>query len=600
MRALTHRTVKVGLAAALALPALAVGAGPAPVADSQTATIHLNPLGYLPREVKKAVVRASDSTAVFQLVAGDGSVVLAGDLLAAGGDFGKYRIADFSAVVAEGAYRLKVGSTHSQPFAIGADARRKYAKAVWNGACNYFRKQRCGNASTGWRGKPCHLDDGRRSDNGQHLDVVGGWHDACDYRKWFLPTVMGMLGLNAVKRSLDPPWDKGGVILGELKWGNLFFLKMQDPSGFLYSYCGAGNGSPLTDNLVGTKDDRKIAVFPANLPAHHFFVASQAVLYQLYRDQEPEYAGRCLTAAVRCYEYCRKNHEAMCDYTVSKDPVIKGAIAITLSQRGYRDTIYGSGAFCGIEMYRATRDPRYESFAVEMGDRLMALQETAYVGGQKEIRGFFYTNERRDEMVMSQIQEPIVGISLATLCEVFPKHVKCARWKEGLRLYVEDYLSKIASRNAYSLVPIGLWKKNIGGPKPRRVGGLHYRYFFIRKGNRLRVGRSHHILGDGVCLAKAAKVLNDPRYRELAWHQLEWVIGRNPLGISSVTGIGRCSRPYVGVGTGAKGGIDGGVMNGVRGDDNDMPLPPRSWAGCEYWTPNVTYFLWLTSELLAH
>ena len=46
--------------------------------------------------------------------------------------------------------------------------------------------------------------------------------------------------------------------------------------------------------------------------------------------------------------------------------------------------------------------------------------------------------------------------------------------------------------------------------------------------------------------------------------------------------------------------IPGAVMNGVVGDDNDMPVlynGPEMWNCAEYWTWNVANTLWLMSEI---
>ena len=49
-------------------------------------------------------------------------------------------------------------------------------------AVGYYRYQRCGVEVPGVH-PACHLDDARRRDNGQHVDQVGGWHDAGGRRR---------------------------------------------------------------------------------------------------------------------------------------------------------------------------------------------------------------------------------------------------------------------------------------------------------------------------------------------------------------------------------------------------------------------------------
>src|SRR5207249_1002879 len=102
-----------------------------------------------------------------------------------GSDFGSYLVADFTDLDRPGLYQITVGNEHSVQFAIVDDVwRRTLPKAV-----GYYRYQRCGVEVPGVH-PVCHLDDARRRDNGQHVDVVGaagmtratsasGWTSPC-------------------------------------------------------------------------------------------------------------------------------------------------------------------------------------------------------------------------------------------------------------------------------------------------------------------------------------------------------------------------------------------------------------------------------------
>jgi Glycosyl hydrolase family 9 len=81
---------------------------------------------------------------------------------------------------------------------------------------------------------PCHLDDSVRVENGEFLDLVGGWHDARDLLKWSDATLSGMIGLlHVVERSQNAQLK--ARIFEEVKWGNLYFLKLQNPEGYYLS-----------------------------------------------------------------------------------------------------------------------------------------------------------------------------------------------------------------------------------------------------------------------------------------------------------------------------------------------------------------------------
>ena len=117
----------------------------------------------------------------------------------------------------------------------------------------YFSLQRCGPSTTGYL-SPCHLDDGVRLDNGKHQDVTGGWHDASDLRKWVSATIYGMIGL--VKTYELQKKENREKILDELMWGNQYFLKMQEPQGYVMNYIGGEvkqnwDNNRWTDNIIG-------------------------------------------------------------------------------------------------------------------------------------------------------------------------------------------------------------------------------------------------------------------------------------------------------------------------------------------------------------
>jgi len=157
--------------------------------DTPHDSILVNHLGFAP-SASKYCVAAGKTPLDFEVVQQD-KVVYRGTMQPAATDLGEWVVGDFSAVQKGGAFFLRSGAVQSQPFDISSDV---YTPAVRK-SVGYFAVQRCGDSRTGHHA-PCHLDDGRRRDNGQHQDVSGGWHDACNVRKWVDATVYGMIGLN--------------------------------------------------------------------------------------------------------------------------------------------------------------------------------------------------------------------------------------------------------------------------------------------------------------------------------------------------------------------------------------------------------------------
>ena len=168
----------------------------------------------------------------------------------------------------------------------------------------YFALQRCGPSTTGYM-TPCHCDDAVRLDNGKHQDTTGGWHDASDLRKWVGATIHGMIGLVQVY-DLTADESLRRRIVEELRWGNRYFLNMQEPAGYVMSHVGGdalrhGDENRWTDNVVGPeggepntidpvpggsrakitivghKDDRVIQTRPLDRLGQYKFVIAEAM-----------------------------------------------------------------------------------------------------------------------------------------------------------------------------------------------------------------------------------------------------------------------------------------------------------------------------------
>lgn len=96
--------------------------------------------------------------------------------------------ADISAVKASGTYRVRLGQSESPPFAISAAVYPEvFAQAV-----HAYYLQRCGVAiddrASGVKHAACHLDRALLEQHREtRLEVNGGWHDAGDYGR-YIPT----------------------------------------------------------------------------------------------------------------------------------------------------------------------------------------------------------------------------------------------------------------------------------------------------------------------------------------------------------------------------------------------------------------------------
>ena len=535
---------------------------------AETATgVLVNHLGFTPWAPKSCLYAATRPLEFKVLRADTGRQVLRGRLAPVRGDLGDYAVGDFSALKQPGRYRIAAGNSTSEPFEIDPTL---YADPLRN-CVAYFSVQRCGDSRTGYNA-PCHLDDGRRTDNGRRHDATGGWHDACDVRKWVNATLYGMTGLSSLL-DLRPAGPDPARVLDELTWGNAYFLKMQEPAGYVMDYCGGDDGNWFTDNRPGSSDDRQVQTRVCELPAQFHFAAAQACMVRHLRGNDSDAAAACARAARLCFRWCvggRRNHTS---------------------------TSLGAAVLACGELHRAFGEQPFEAAAADFARQLLALQADA------PVPGLFLRSQAVREPAREIMHGNLPLLALCALLERFPRHADAGTWRRALGLHVE-YLVAMAGRSAFGTVPFGVYyHADPGGG--RRVGPHWYRWFMRPNGENPSspdwwVGVNAHLASNGIGLARAARLINDPRLRTLAQRQLDWIIGVNPFNASTITAVGS-NQPRLfttGEFKPVTPPIPGGVMNGLGGNENDIPvLAPGSYHTCEYWTPMVAYTTVLMAEL---
>ncbi len=557
-------------------PVLRMTAGSAP-------RIALNHLGFRPRAASKAlVVRAAseDRVASFTLIdTGTMKPMFTRPLQAAEGDFGPALSADFGDFQTPGMYQVIVGGERSVPFFVREDVWRRTLPA----AIGYYRYQRCGVEVPGVH-PACHLDDARRRDTGEHVDVAGGWHDAGDLRKWMDVTMLnGIALLNYMRHNPAPrPGDVSHAqVLEEVRHGNTYFLKMQDGDGKVWHDAAGGlNGdnsdNHWTDNAIGTGDDRYINVTKTPVISA-VFSTLQALVAQSYGAGDREYARKCLAAAERAWR--------------AWDPAADVASLDTVA--------LGWWTLAAGELYRATGESEYAEAAARLADRITTAQVTGSFGEQREVRGFWLTGGRGKDAALPLVNivySAVPALALLESCETFPRAVQRAKWLDGVRAYVEQYVVPMTSRSPYRIVPAGLF---LGSPTSERyrplAGNVTYRYFLPVRKQFWWQGANCHLAQHALLLGRLAQTSSSPGapYTSLAYRQLEWILGANPFGASLMTGEG-ATNPYphsrfVGL-------IPGGIMNGIAGNEQDDPVLDRQngldWRTNEYWSPHVAFYIW--------
>lgn len=542
-----------------------------------------NHVGYLPGAAKFCLMQGDQALEFKVINAQSRKKVYNGSMVLRKGTFGNFLEGDFSDLREEGTYYIAVKDKKSAPFRIARDI---YEDAIKK-CVTYFSIQRCGPSETGYAA-PCHLDDGRRLDTGPgwpmeaYRDVSGGWHDAGDYRKWVGPTLYGMIGLYKVAEIIEPEWGKT-QILEELRWGNRYFLNMQNDSGYVMNYCGGDDGMYLTDNQIGTADDRPIHTEPASFTHNNVdrtpqfnFIIAQALTSRIFKSSDPDYSKKCSDAAIRCWEWCDRNF--------------------------YANTALEMGAalLACTELYKTTGDRIFIEKAISFADRLREIQVKEPVDNIYQIKGFFKSSSRDEEPSRHGWHGPQHIIGLCELHNIVPNHEKADLWKETVRMYSEDYVLKLAELNNFNLAPIGLFRSTDPAGN-QKIGKYSTRFLTITENNAWGGGINANAASTGIGLLYAARLLNNAQFKAIAQRQLDWIVGCNPLNMSTAEEIGR-NQPvrFINRTLNIPPLIPGAVMNGIGGTvDDQAHMNPGSWQNCEYWTPPTVHTMWLMAELMS-
>ena len=532
--------------------------------------------GYL-SDFSKVAFASGIGDGSFELLDADtGQVVLSRDIRTVETHLGRFQIMDFSEVLREGKYVLKVGDLHTQPFRIGND--------VWRGTIwkiiNFFYCERCGFAVPGIH-DICH-SDWRTKHNGKQIIINGGWHDAGDLSQSSVNTsdaVYGMLVLAETLMERDRVLAER--LIEEARWGLDWLLKTRFGDGFRSVWATM---DLWTDGIIGTEDD---IVFTASNGsfANYCGALAEAAGARLLKKTDPVKARYALNAA--CEDWQDASAKA-------------GEVHVQLA---------ATAALASLELYSATGDGQYADKAIECGQAIMASQQDAFMQWKVPLAGFFYTGSEKKQILhyTHGSFEHLPVVVLARLCDMFPEHDDWIRWYAAVVLYSE-YLSTIAAyTEPYFMLPNGIYHID-GTDKPNyrqeviegiKLGnGYYLRLFPVWAENRDDFrGNNGTILAQAKALAAAGRLRRNDRLLDLCQKQLQWVVGRNPFVQSTMYGQGYDYPPQF---TATSGDIVGSIAVGIETLYNrDIPYWPAE--NCynykEVWVHPCLRWLWILSDL---
>ncbi len=494
------------------------------ITDEEEAAILTNQVGYLPGAKKEAIFRGEDlagskfsvvnaetKKAVYEGTISDGyENKSSAEILYSG---------NFTSVNEPGTYYITVnGLKDSYPFTIGEDVYDDLLES----ALHMLYLQRCGCEVTDetFGHVACHTDEATIYGTKDKIDVSGGWHDAGDYGRYVVPgakTVADLLlayntnpSVFTDDTNIPESGNKIADILDEAKYELDWMFKMQDQEtgGVHHKVSCAG----FPGFVMPEKETGELIVTPVSTTATADFCGAMALAYDSYKEIDKEYAEKCLAAAKSAWDFLEANPKL-----IFENP--KGIVTGDYADTSDTDERYWAAA----QMYKATGESKYaEAFASLYGKKGQTGMDWTTVGMYGNFAYLSLDKELQDADV------------LANVLAVIKKDA--------------DTNMKYTGKNIFGTAINGYyWGSNMG------------------------------IANSGVVLSEAAELFKpaedadvDYDYAEYAVEQLNYLLGKNALGTSFVTGFGTVSpkhphhRPSVAMKKAVPGMVSGGVNPGLE------------------------------------
>ncbi len=467
-------------------------------AASKAATlpaIRVDQIGYGTGAAKIAVVVA-DAKAFSVHRVTDGGKVFEGELAdpafdPLSGD--TVRLADFSGLAEAGTFEIRAGDARSLPFRIDANPHADLLRLTMR---SYYG-QRCGTAvdlGGGYAHPACHVkgrfhrSSGREGVGGPR----GGWHDAGDYGRYVVNSgiTVGTLlwafelypaALADLELTIPESGNQVPDLLDEVRWNLEWMLAMQDEDGGAW----AKETSARFPGFVAPEDDPStVYVMGSGKPpwksscATGELAAAAAIAARVYEPYDEDLAARAADAASRAWEWLEAH----------PNETFRNPSGVETGEYGDANCL-DERLWAAAEMWRSTRDRRAHAF-------FLARSEAAI----RAIGSDDPQNWRN------------VGALAAWAYALAPEG------DEGLR-------KAIAARTIAAADGIADRARR----NPWRIPLVEANYVWGSNG----VAANY-----GMQLLVAHAIRPDPAYRDAAAEIVHYLLGRNAVAISFVTGAG--------------------------------------------------------------
>ncbi|MFK4118727.1 MULTISPECIES: glycoside hydrolase family 9 protein [Streptomyces] len=480
--------------------------------------VRVNQVAYLPAGPKNATLVTDATTRLpWQLRDAKGTTVARGLTVPRGVDASSgqnVHSIDFGSYRGHGTgYTLVADGETSHPFDVDAAAYRRLRLD----SVKYYYTQRSGIAirddlRPGYGRAAGHLNVAPNQGDANvpcqpgvcdySLDVTGGWYDAGDHGKY---VVNGGIAtwelLSTYERSLrartghpaalgdgtlalPESGNKVPDVLDEARWELEFLLKMQVPAG--QPLAGMAHHKVHDEQWTGLpllpgQDPQKRELHPPTTAATLNLAATAAQAARLYRPYDKAFAARALTAARTAWQAALAHPDLYAD---PNDGTGGGAY----NDDDVTDEFYWAAA----ELYLTTGERQFADHVLD------SPVHTADVFGPT---GFDWGHTA----AAGRLDLALVPSRLPGRDQVRRSVVKAA----------DTYLATLTAH------PYGM---------P-----------YAPAGNRYDWGSSHQVLNNAVVIATAYDLTGARKYRDGALQGMDYVLGRNALNISYVTGYGEVS-----------------------------------------------------------
>ena len=502
-------------ATAVAGPPVWAATGTAAPAATQAAagpTVRVNQLGYLPDGPKRAtVVSAATAPLGWQLRNAAGAAVASGSTVPHGADAASgdsTHLVDFSAYTGSGTgFTLVVDGQSSYPFDISA--------GLYDGlradSLSFFYQQRSGIAidaslaGAAYARPAGHL--GVAPNKGDVAvpcqagvcdytrDVRGGWYDAGDQGKYVVNGGIATWELvNSFERARRAGTDaalgdstlrvpeRGNAVpdvLDEARWELDFLLRMQVPAGKPLAGMAFHKVHDAQWTALPTRpelDDQQRELHKPSTAATLNLAATAAQCARVYAPYDAAFAARCLDAAQRAWTAARANPNLLAP---SSDSTGGGA---------YEDAQVGDEFYwAAAELFATTGESQYRD----------AVTSSAFHSGPAD--AFWWGGTAT-----------LGRITLATVPGVALPADDLARIRGSLTTAADGYLATMAGQ---------------GYDVPIAADGYVW-------------GSNSSVADNAMVIAVAYELTGQQRYRTGALESMDYLLGRNALNQSYVTGYG--------------------------------------------------------------